>query len=92
MPAFAPDASINAIGLAGPTGRFLQDVVHHMPNLKERFRRIDPAINNARVPIVADRVVATPVGSATVLPPLRGMNAAGDRFSTDGRAVVLALP
>jgi hypothetical protein len=117
VPALAPDASSNVIGLAGPVGRFLQDVVHHMRNLTERFRwwgatasydvgvgisarlhlpthLLDPAIDNARALIVTDltSVGATQVGSATVVPPLRGMNAAGDQCSTDGRAVVRVLP
>lgn len=56
--------------------------------------RIDPAIDNERAIIVSDltSVGATQEGSVTVSAPLRGRNAAGDPFWTDGRAVVLVLP
>jgi hypothetical protein len=61
----------------------------HLPT-----HRIDPAIDNERALIVTDLigVGATQVGSVTISRTLHGMNAAGDPFSTDGRAVVLALP
>lgn len=56
--------------------------------------RIDPAIDNERAIIVSDitSVGAMQEGSVTVSAPLRGINAAGDPFWTDGRAVVLVLP
>ena len=56
--------------------------------------RIDPAVDNERTLIVNDLtgVGATQESSVTVTPPLHGVNAAGDPFSTDGRAVVLVLP
>lgn len=61
----------------------------HLPT-----HRIDPAIDNERALIVTDLigVGATQEGSVTVSRAFHGMNAAGDSFSTDGRAVVLALP
>ncbi|WP_341314006.1 LssY C-terminal domain-containing protein [Paraburkholderia sp. IMGN_8] len=61
----------------------------HLPT-----HRIDPAIDNERTLIATDlhRAGATLEGSVMVAPPLHGMNAAGDPFSTDGRAVVLVLP
>ncbi|NMM36927.1 MAG: hypothetical protein HHJ09_05335 [Glaciimonas sp.] len=61
----------------------------HLPT-----HRIDPAIDNERALIVTDllRVGATQEGSVMVSRPLYGMNAAGDPFSTDGRAVVLVFP
>lgn len=61
----------------------------HLPT-----HRIEPAIDNERALIVADLIGAgaTQEGSVTVSRPLHGTNAAGDPFSTDGRAVVLTLP
>jgi membrane-associated phospholipid phosphatase len=61
----------------------------HLPT-----HRIDPAIDQEREFIVADllRVGATQVSRISVLPPLRGMNAAGDAFFSDGRAGVIVLP
>ena len=61
----------------------------HLPT-----HRIDPAIDTERALIVTDLigVGATRVGSVTISRTLHGMNAAGDPFSTDGHAVVLALP
>jgi undecaprenyl-diphosphatase len=61
----------------------------HLPT-----HRIDPAIDNERTLIATDlhRAGATLEGSVMVARPLHGMNAAGDPFSTDGRAVVLVLP
>jgi membrane-associated phospholipid phosphatase len=61
----------------------------HLPT-----HRIDPAIDQERELIVNDLigVGATPVGRITVLPPLHGMNAAGDAFFSDGRAAVITLP
>ena len=61
----------------------------HLPT-----HRIDPAIDNERDIIVSDltAVGATQEGRATVSQPLRGINAAGDPFSTDGQALVLILP
>jgi hypothetical protein len=61
----------------------------HLPT-----HRIEPAIDNERALIVADLigVGATQEGSVTVSRPLHGTNAAGDPFSTDGRAVVLRMP
>ena len=61
----------------------------HLPT-----HRIDPAIDNERAMIVSDLVGvgATQEGRVTVSRPLHGFNAAGDPFSTDGRAVVLVLP
>lgn len=55
---------------------------------------IDPALDAERAIIVGDltRVGAIQEGSVTVSAPVRGMNAAGDRFRTDGRAVVLVFP
>ncbi|SAK94815.1 DedA family protein [Caballeronia arationis] len=56
--------------------------------------RIDPALDDERTLIVADltRVGATHAGIIMVSPPLHAKNAAGDPFSTDGRAVVLVMP
>lgn len=56
--------------------------------------RIDPAIDTERELIASDLVKAggTRQGDLTVLPSLRGSNAAGDAFSTDGRAVLMVLP
>jgi hypothetical protein len=61
----------------------------HLPT-----HRIDPAIDNERAMIVSDLVSvgATQEGSVVVSRSLHGFNAAGDPFSTDGRAVVLVLP
>jgi hypothetical protein len=61
----------------------------HLPT-----HRIDPVIDKERELIVTDLtdIGARQEGIVTVLPPLHGANAAGDPFSTDGRAVVLVLP
>lgn len=62
--------------------------LQHLPT-----HRIDTAIDDERALIVADltRVGATQEASIVVSPPMRGMNAAGDPFTTDGRAVLLVL-
>ncbi|MEO7938023.1 MAG: LssY C-terminal domain-containing protein, partial [Burkholderiaceae bacterium] len=61
----------------------------HLPT-----HRIDPAIDTERELIASDLAQAggTRQGILAVLPSLRGSNAAGDEFSTDGRAIVLVLP
>jgi hypothetical protein len=53
--------------------------------------RIDPNIDAERALIVTDltRAGARVLGTTTVVSPLRGTNAAGDAFTTDGRAVIL---
>jgi len=64
------------------------------PRIHLPTHRIDPAIDTERALVVADLTGAgaTQEGVVTVLPPLRGTNAAGDPFATDGRAAVLVLP
>src|SRR5260370_14773149 len=61
----------------------------HLPT-----HRSDPAIDDQRALIATDllHVGATQEGSVMVSRPLHGMNAAGDPYSTDGRALVLVLP
>lgn len=61
----------------------------HLPT-----HRIDTAIDDERRLIVADltSVGATQEASIVVSPPMRSTNAAGDPFTTDGRAVLLMLP
>ena len=61
----------------------------HLPT-----HRIDPNIDAERMLIVTDltRAGATDLGTMAVVPPLRGTNAAGDPFTTDGRAAILAIP
>ena len=61
----------------------------HLPT-----HRIDPAIDHERELIITDLigVGASQLSRITVLPPLHGMNAAGDAFFSDGRAAVIALP
>ncbi len=56
--------------------------------------RIDPAIDAERAIIVSDltSVGARQEARVTVSAPLRGTNAAGDPFWTDGHALVLVLP
>jgi hypothetical protein len=56
--------------------------------------RIDPHIDHERALITSDlsRVAATVRGIVNVVPPLSGVNAAGDPFVTDGRAVILTMP
>lgn len=56
--------------------------------------RIDPELDNERTLIVADLTKAGVAreGIVVVSPPLRGRNAGGDQFWTDGQAVVLLLP
>jgi undecaprenyl-diphosphatase len=60
----------------------------HLPT-----HRIDPNIDAERALIVADltRARAKVLGTTTVVPPFRGTNAAGDAFTTDGRAAILGL-
>jgi hypothetical protein len=60
----------------------------HLPT-----HRIDPNIDAERALIVTDltRAGAKELGSTTVVGPLRGSNAGGDTFTTDGRAVILAV-
>ena len=64
------------------------------PLLHIPTHRIDTAIDDERALIVADltRVGARQEANVAVSPALRGMNAAGDPFTTDGRAVLLVLP
>ena len=61
----------------------------HLPT-----HRIDPHIDNERALITSDlsHAGATVRGIVAIVPPLRGMNAAGDPFVTDGRAVILTMP
>jgi hypothetical protein len=61
----------------------------HLPT-----HRIDPHVDRERELIVHDLSAAgaTEMGSIRVVPPLTGTNAAGDAFTTDGRATILALP
>lgn len=63
------------------------------PSLHLPTHHIDPAIDLERALIVTDltRVGAKQEGSVHVAQPLRGMNAAGDPFWTDGRAIVLSM-
>jgi membrane-associated phospholipid phosphatase len=64
------------------------------PHLHLPTHRIDPDIDSERAFIVTDLVGAGAMlhGVVAIIPRLSGANAAGDQFSTDGRAVVLALP
>lgn len=61
----------------------------HLPT-----HRIDPDIDAERALIVADLAGegATENGIIAVVPPLSGNNAAGDAFTTDGGAIILAMP
>ncbi len=61
----------------------------HLPT-----HRIDPHIDHERALITADlsHAGAAVRGIVAVVPPLSGMNAAGDPFVTDGRAVILTMP
>ena len=61
----------------------------HLPT-----HRIDPDIDAERSLIVTDltRSGARDLGMITVVPPLHGTNAAGDAFTTDGRAAILGIP
>jgi membrane-associated phospholipid phosphatase len=61
----------------------------HLPT-----HRIDPNIDAERALIVTDLTAAgaKELGTMTVVAPLRGTNAGGDPFMTDGRAAILALP
>lgn len=63
------------------------------PSLHVPTHRIDPEIDTERALIVRDltAVGAKDLGTITVVPPLRGANAAGDAFTTDGRTVVLRV-
>ena len=56
--------------------------------------RIDPALDAERALIAADLTAAgaRDKGKVMVSPPVRGKNAAGDPFWTDGAAVVLVIP
>ena len=56
--------------------------------------RIDPALDAERALIAADLTAAgaRDEGRVMVSPPVRGKNAAGDPFWTDGAAVVLVMP
>lgn len=56
--------------------------------------RIDPEVDIERTLIVADltKSGAAREGLVVVSPPVRGKNAGGDPFWTDGQAVVLVLP
>lgn len=56
--------------------------------------RINPSIDNERALITSELsgVGAAHAGNATVTPAMRGSNAAGDPFETDGRAAILILP
>jgi hypothetical protein len=61
----------------------------HLPT-----HRIDPVIDEERKLIVSDlmNIGAKLEGQVTVSPPMHGLNAAGDPFHTDGRAIVIILP
>ena len=61
----------------------------HLPT-----HRIDPHVDRERALIVQDLSAAraTEIGNIRVVPPLTGTNAAGDAFTTDGRATILAMP
>lgn len=63
------------------------------PRLHLPTHRIDPAIDKERSLIVTDltAVGARELGSISMTSTLRGKNAAGDPFSTDGRAVLMVL-
>ena len=56
--------------------------------------RIDPDLDSERALIAAElvNVGAKHEATVTVLPPLRGVNAAGDPFWSDGKALVLVMP
>jgi hypothetical protein len=64
------------------------------PRLYLPTHLIDPAIDNERALVVSDLVGAgaTQAGSFPVVAPLRGKNASGDPFWTDGHAILLVLP
>lgn len=61
----------------------------HLPT-----HRIDPHIDGERDLIVHDLTAAggSQIGIVTIVPPQSGKNAAGDQFTTDGRAGVVAMP
>ncbi|MEO9160791.1 MAG: LssY C-terminal domain-containing protein, partial [Casimicrobiaceae bacterium] len=61
----------------------------HLPT-----HRIAPNIDAERALIASDlgAAGATESGIIAIVPPLSGNNAAGDAFTTDGRAVILAMP
>lgn len=61
----------------------------HLPT-----HRIDPNIDAERVLIVRDvtGVGAKDLETMAMVAPLNGTNAAGDPFSIDRRAVILAIP
>ena len=64
------------------------------PRLHLPTHRIDPNIDAERALIVFDLTGAgaTKRGTIAIVPPLNGSNAAGDAFTTDGRAVILEMP
>ncbi len=61
----------------------------HLPT-----HRIDPAIDRERELIANELATAGArhVGALTVTPAMRGSNAAGDPFWTDGRAAIIVMP
>ncbi|MEO6016502.1 MAG: LssY C-terminal domain-containing protein [Polaromonas sp.] len=61
----------------------------HLPT-----HRIDPVIDEERALIARDLIAvgAKQEGEVAISPPLHGLNAAGDPFHTDGRAIVIVLP
>jgi undecaprenyl-diphosphatase len=61
----------------------------HLPT-----HRIDPSIDGERELVKSDllRAGARQLATRVEYPPVRGTNAAGDRFVTDGRIEVLAIP
>ena len=63
------------------------------PRLYLPTHQIDPAVDSERARIVADLTAgdARLEGTIFVSKPLRGTNAAGDSFWTDGRAALLVL-
>jgi len=64
------------------------------PRLHVPTHRIDPNIDAERALIARDLSAAgaSEIGTVRVLPPLTGTNAAGDPFTTDGRAAILIMP
>ena len=63
------------------------------PRLYLPTHLIDPAIDKERALVVGDLAAAgaTQAGDFPVVPALRGKNASGDDFWTDGRAALLIL-
>jgi undecaprenyl-diphosphatase len=64
------------------------------PRVNLPTHRIDPAIDHERALIVKELTSAgaRQVGDVVMTPALRGSNAAGDPFWTDGRAAIVAMP